>query len=294
MEFSALTRRVAEYSQIDPADIAADAGTKDGGASASASSVPSPLVGEGQGGGFHEHGASGLPLSPALPHKGGGSALNKGGGSPRSKMGTDRQDKAGSLKGTPISLAAARAEAARKIPVDRGRYQTVRSLEALNAWIARVHDVGHFAIDAKATSIDPMQAEMCGIALALGPNDACYIPLSHKQPGDGAGLFAAGLAPDQIKASDALEALRPLLESQGILKIGFNIKFNAVMFAQHGVTIRNHDDAQLMSYALDAGRNSHGLDALAETWLRHAPMSHGELTRRGQGQPSFDQVAIDK
>ena len=115
-----------------------------------------------------------------------------------------------------------------------------------------------------------MQADICGIALALAPNDACYVPLAHKQSGGGAGLFDAGLAPDQIKAGDALAALKPLLESSGILKIGFNIKFNAVMLAQHGITMRNLDDAQLMSYALDAGRNSHGLDALAERWLGHA------------------------
>jgi DNA polymerase-1 len=216
------------------------------------------------------------------------------GSTPGKSGGTDRQDKAGSLKGTPISLATARAEAARKIPVDRNKYRTVRTLAELQQWIARVHDVGHFAIDAKATSIDPMQAEMCGIALALGPNDACYVPLAHKQSGDGAGLFAAGLAPDQIKASDALEALRPLLESPGILKIGFNIKFNAVMLAQHGVTIHNHDDAQLMSYALDAGRNAHGLDSLAETWLGHATISHGELTGSGKARLTFDQVAIDR
>ena len=103
-----------------------------------------------------------------------------------------------------------------------------------------------------------------------------------------------GLAPDQIKARDALDALRPLLESAGILKIGFNIKFNAVMFAQHGITIRNHDDAQLMSYALDAGRNAHGLDALAERWLGHAIVNYGELTGSGKNKLSFDQVAIDK
>ncbi len=125
---------------------------------------------------------------------------------------------------------------------------------------------------------------MSGIALALGPNDACYIPLAHKASGDGSGLFAAGLAPDQIKAADAIEALKPLLESAGILKIGFNIKFNAVMLAQHGVTLRNHDDAQLMSYALDAGRNSQALDSLAERWLGHAIISHGELIGSGKGK----------
>jgi DNA polymerase-1 len=290
MEFSTLTRRVAEYAQIDPTDVEADENNKSGSARAAAGSsaaasggggdlfAPSPPAGEGRGGGSQERSASGSPPSLTLPRKGGGSQQQAGEGS----------------KGTPISLAAERAEAARKTKIDRNKYQTVRSLDQLNAWIARVHDFGHFAIEAKASSIDPMQAEMCGIALALGPNDACYVPLSHKQSGDGAGLFAAGLAPDQIKAADALEALRPLLESAGILKIGFNIKFNAVMFAQHGVTIRNHDDAQLMSYALDAGRNAHGLDALAETWLGHATMSYGELTGSGKGKLSFDQVAIDK
>src|SRR5262249_25591670 len=158
--------------------------------------------------------------SPALPRTGAGSEP----GARAGEAGT-RADRAGSLKGTPIALATAREEAARKLKVDRSKYQTIRSLDQLNAFLARIHDVGHFALEAKASSIDPMQADIAGIALALAPNDACYIPLGHKQSGEDAGLFAAGLAPDQMKASDALKALRPFLESTGILKIGFNIKF---------------------------------------------------------------------
>src|SRR5260370_38795017 len=126
--------------------------------------------------------------------------------------------------------------------------------------------------------MDRMEAEMWGIAVWLAPNDACYIPLGHKQSGDGAGLFAAGLAPDQIKTGDALEALRPLLESAGILKIGFNIKFNAGMVAQHGVVIRNPDDAPLLPPAHDAGRTTHGLDPLAERSPGHPTLCHRELT----------------
>jgi DNA polymerase-1 len=277
MEFSTLTRRVAEYAQIDPSDVEADASNKSAATGRSAGSSPPPPRAAG-GDLFADQEA---PPSPAS-----GKA-----GAPGTAKGKPEKS---NIVLTPQALAAARAEAARKTPVDRNKYATIRSLDALNAWIARVHDVGYFAIDAKANSIDPMQAEFGGIALALAPNDACYIPLSHKQSGDGAGLFAAGLAPDQIKAGDALAALRPLLESPGILKIGFNIKFNAVMLAQHGVTLCNHDDAQLLSYALDAGRNSHGLDALAESWLGHATMSHGELTGSGKAKLSFDQVAIDR
>jgi DNA polymerase-1 len=283
MEFSTLTRRVAEYAQVDPSDIDA------------ATDLKSPFASRGM-----------APDSPSTASLGGEpDDAAKGTNLFSSRMGelplgdqkrpqvSAKADR-GAITLTPQALAAARAEAARHTKIDRGKYQTVRTLADLNAWIARVHDIGHVAIDAKATSIDPMQAEMCGIALSLGPNDACYIPLSHKQSGDGAGLFAAGLAPDQIKASDALDALKPLLESAGLLKIGFNIKFNAVMLAQHGIVIRNHDDVQLMSYALDAGRNSHGLDALSESRLGHAVLSHGEVTGSGKNKLSFDQVAIDR
>src|SRR5205809_3840630 len=276
MEFPTLTRRVAEYPQMDPADIEPDAGNKSG---ASVFAVP-------PSGKKPEGYSEGATLFDSTPAGEAGTAPGKAGG--------DKQEKAASHKGTPISLAAARAEAARKLPVDRSKYQTIRKFDELKAWVARAYDTGTFAIDAKASSDDPMQADICGIALALAPNDACYVPLAHKQSGGGAGLFDAGLAPDQITAAEALAALQPLLESSGILKIGFNIKFNAVMLAQHGITLRNHDDAQLMSYALDAGRNAHGIEGLTERWLGHAVVDYGGLTGSGKNKLSFDQVAIDK
>ncbi len=269
MEFSTLTRRVAEYSQIDPADVEADAGNKSAANATSAMPASAKAAGDA-------------------------SSNDLFGDRTAARSGADKQDKAASPKGTPISLAAAREEAAKKLPVDRSKYQTIRNPAELNAWIARAWDAGSFAIDAKSNSGDPMQADICGIALALAPNDACYVPLAHRQSGDGAGLFDAGLAPDQIKASDALAALKPLLESAGILKIGFNIKFNAVMLAQHGVTLRNTDDAQLMSYALDAGRNSHALESLADRWFGHVVIAESELIGSGKNKLTFDQVAIDK
>src|SRR6476660_1728905 len=100
MEFSTLTRRVAEYSQIDPADVEADAVNKSG---ASVFAVPpSGEKPEGYAEGatlFDAPGASSAPSSKD------GAAQSKG---------ADKQDKAASPKGTPISLAAAREEAARK------------------------------------------------------------------------------------------------------------------------------------------------------------------------------------
>ncbi|MGY4628945.1 DNA polymerase I [Bradyrhizobium sp. USDA 4486] len=269
MEFSTLTRRVADYSQIDPASVDADPGY------ASGASVFSPL-----------------PPSDVVPAPGPGAAPQARPNEPNKSA--SKEDKAASLKGGPISLAAAREEALRKLPVERARYQAIKSLKELNAFVARIHDTGHVAIEIKANSIDPMQADFCGIALALAPNEACYLPLAHKQAGGGAGLFDAGLAPDQVGHDDAIEALRPVLESPGILKIGFDAKFAAVMLAQHGITLRNVDDALLISYVLDAGRGSHALESLSERWFGHAMLKESELLGSGKGKITFDQVPIDK
>jgi DNA polymerase-1 len=264
MEFTTLTRRVAEYAQVDLGAIEPDASVSSG----------SP---QAEKPGRDLFGSESPASSPA-----------------NGTTNTSVSTKAGQQNLTPADLASARAKTKKNTPVDRKKYTTVRNLDDLQRFIARIHDAGHVAIDAKATSIDPMQADIVGIALALGPNDACYVPLAHKNAGEASGLFDAGLAPDQIKASDALAALKPLFESAGLLKIGHNIKFNAVLFAQHGITLRNQDDVQLMSYALDAGRKTHSVETLAENWLGHTTIAFGDLIGSGRNKLSFEQVAIDK
>ncbi|WP_420132643.1 DNA polymerase I, partial [Rhodopseudomonas sp.] len=283
MEFTTLTRRVADYAQIDPSDVEAETAltsavpplAKSAGAAPSGDlfggQEPSPQPSPAGGGG-------------SAPQAAQGGALNAGRG---------RDGKPGVVL-SPETLVAARAEAARKVPVDRSAYQTLRTLDDLHNFIARIHATGVVALEAAATSIDPMQAELTGLALAVGPNQAVYIPLAHKQSGDGDGLFAAGLVPDQLGTRDALDALKPVLESPGFAKVGFAIKFAAVLLAQHGITLRNMDDPQLMSYALDAGRGSHALDALSESNLGHTLHTLTELTGTGKNKIGFDQVPVDR
>ncbi|WP_398483201.1 DNA polymerase I [Tardiphaga sp.] len=271
MEFTTLTRRVAEYSHIDVADVTAE--------TESGTAKPTAKSGEAGGQGGDLFGDTKQPSAAKKTTNG---------------IGAHATGPGGKDVLTPAAFAKVRAEAARNTPVKRDGYKTIRSQADLDKWIARILDTGHLAFEAKASSIDPMQADIIGIALALGPNDAAYIPFAHRQSGDGAGLFAADLEPDQLKTADALETLKPLLETPGLLKIGFNIKFTAVLLAQHGVTLRNHDDVQLMSYALDAGRNAHGLDALADSWLGHATLTHGEIIGSGKGKLTFEQVKIDR
>ena len=89
------------------------------------------------------------------------------------------------------------------------------------------------AVDTETTSLDPMQAELCGFSLAVGPNEACYVPLIHRQGGDGTGLFAGeSWRRDQLTEDAALAAIKPLLEDDGVLKIGQNVKFDWQVFAR--------------------------------------------------------------
>ena len=271
MEFNTITRRVAEKAEIDASQVEADAKLSSSPPSLRGRSA-SEVSREGDTGQFD----FGTPPPPTLPHKGGGSA----GAAP------------GSL--TPISLAAARVEAARNQKIDRTKYECVRTLARLKEWIARAHEVGVVAVDTETTSLDAMQAGLCGFSLAVAPNEACYVPIAHKKDGGGDGLFDAGLAADQIKEEDALKVLKPLLEDRSILKIGQNLKYDWLVFAQRGIEIDGYDDTMLISYVLDAGKGGHGMDDLSEKWLGHKTIHFGDVAGTGKSRVTFDCVAIDK
>ncbi len=287
MEFTTLTRRVGEIAGIDIAAIEPDARLVskgavipplpgEGGDAGANSSSPPPLRGRSVGEADRVGGETETtPPSPALPRKGGGSA--------------PAQEAA-----TPISLAAARAEKIKKIPIDRSKYEIVRTLPRLQQWIARAIDVGTLAVDTETTSLDPMQATLCGFSLAVAPNEACYVPVGHKKEGGGEGLFGNELAPDQIPEKAALAAIKPLLEDPGVLKIGQNLKFDSQIFALRGIAMAPYDDTMLMSYVLDAGRSDHGLDPLARRYFDHATIDFNEVAGSGKAKVTFDCVEIGK
>jgi DNA polymerase-1 len=280
MEFSSLLRRVVEFSGVDANEIEADeslAGHRGGLTSPPPARARERDAAQGE--------LLPLPPSPTLPLKGGGSAPSK-------RLGPNEADPVFAV----VSLAEERAERLRKIPFDRARYETVRTPERLKALVARATDRGTVAIGVEASSIDPMQAELCGISLALAPNEACYVPLAHRKSGDGGsgGLFEGGLAPDQIDERAALDILRPLLESPGVLKVGHNIKFAWQMFSLRGIETTSYDDVMLQSYVLDAGRSNHGLDALASRYFGHVTIEHGALIGSGKSRITFDCVEIAK
>ena len=191
---------------------------------------------------------------------------------------------------TPEDKPQAQEEAQK--PFDHAAYTAIRDRATLDQWIARIREVGHVAVDTETTSLNEMRAELVGISLSTDAGTAAYIPLGHRQ---GAGdLFgASALVEGQLDLTETLAALKPVLEDPAILKIGQNMKYDWKIFARHGIRTALIDDTMLMSYAMQAGLNLHGMDVLSERYLGHQPIPIKPLLGSGKSQITFDRVAVD-
>jgi DNA polymerase-1 len=193
---------------------------------------------------------------------------------------------------TPQVLAARTAERLRGMPVDRSRYRCITTLEVLDAFIAAAREAGVVALDTETNALDAMAADLVGFSLAYAPDQACYVPLAHRS-GE-AGLFDSGLVEGQVPVRAALDRLKALAEDPGVLKVGQNLKYDLLVLSRYGMTIAPYDDTMLMSYALDAGRGTHGMDALALRHLGHEAISFDAVTGTGKARVTFDRVPLDQ
>ncbi|MCB1340972.1 MAG: DNA polymerase I, partial [Pseudooceanicola sp.] len=173
------------------------------------------------------------------------------------------------------------------------RYDCVRDTETLAAWIAAIRERGYVAVDTETTDLDEMKADLAGISLCVEPGHACYIPVGHRDGARGDLFGSDTLAENQIPLQTALDLLKPVLEDPAVLKIGQNMKYDAKIFARHGVLVAPIDDTMLISYALHGGMHNHGMDFLSEAYLNHVPIPIKPLLGSGKAAITFDRVNID-
>lgn len=193
---------------------------------------------------------------------------------------------------TPAALVASRQVEAQATVIDRSAYATVLTLAQLDDWIAQARAAGVIAIDTETTSLDAMQCELVGVSMAVAPGRACYIPLQHREPGSGDLFGGAALVAGQIPLDQALARLKPLFEDDAVLKIAHNMKYDLLVLARHGVSVAPVEDTMLISYALDAGLNNHGLDELAQKHLGHENIPFSEVAGSGRSFIGFARVPL--
>ncbi len=219
--------------------------------------------------------------------------LDAGAGSPSRK--TDLHPAKPQVAGAPASAQGNRQDMPEWPAIDREGYECVQTMEQLQAWIDRAFAARLVAIDTETSSLDPMRAQLAGISLALGPGDACYIPLGH----GGSDMFAE--KPQQVPMAQALAALKPLLESDAVLKVGQNIKYDLTILARCGrIDVAPIDDTMIISFDLDAGRSEdgigggHGMDELATRHLGHTTLAFKDICGTGKKAIPFGEVPLDR
>jgi DNA polymerase-1 len=172
---------------------------------------------------------------------------------------------------------------------DVDQYECVQSLEQLDAWIARMFAAGVVGFDTETDALSSSHANLCGLSLAVGPNQACYVPLGHAAE-DGFAFDSNEIK--QIPIDVALARLKPVLESPAVLKVGQNIKYDLAVMSRHGVDVGPIDDTMLMSYVLEAGLHGHGMDELSKLLLGHDPIPFKTVAGSGKAQKSFKHVEL--
>ncbi|MGH9311290.1 MAG: DNA polymerase I, partial [Vicinamibacterales bacterium] len=176
-------------------------------------------------------------------------------------------------------------------------YTVVDSADGLLALVGELRAAGRIGLRVLPDAPSAMRAGIAGISFAVGPRRARYVPIADTGDAQPDNLFAAGDtsgAPSRGVPLDlALARLKPVLEDKTILKVGHDLKFDAIVLARHGVVLDGVEtDTMLASYLLDATRSSHPLEELAIEHAGYKALREEDVCGRGAKAVSFRSVPI--
>ncbi|SIO23910.1 DNA polymerase I [Salinivibrio sp. ES.052] len=171
------------------------------------------------------------------------------------------------------------------VNIERDNYQTVFTLEELEAWLEKIHQADVVAVDTETDSLNYMEANLVGISFAVAPGEAAYVPVSHDYLE----------APAQLSLEEVLSVLRPWLEDPSAVKVGQNLKYDASVFARHNVTLKGIAyDTMLESYVYNSVAGRHDMGSLAERYLQHTCISFEDIAGKGKKQLTFNQIPLEQ
>ncbi len=165
-----------------------------------------------------------------------------------------------------------------------GNYAIVTDQDELDAWLARLQEAPLFAFDTETTSLNYMEARIVGLSFAVEAGEAAYVPLAHDYLG----------APQQLDRDAVLEQFKPLLEDPNRAKVGQNLKYDASVLANHGITLRGIAfDTMLESYVLDSTGTRHDMDSLALKYLGRKTIHFEDIAGKGAKQLRFNEIKVE-
>ena len=150
--------------------------------------------------------------------------------------------------------------------------------------VKKIKKKGLVSIDTETTDTDPHKAELVGISISLEPDRGYYIPVGHIYIG----------APKQLAKNRVIEILKGILEDENVLKIGQNIKYDAIILKYSGIDLKGiYFDTMVASYVINPGLRQHNLDYLAQHYLNHKMISYHDVVGKGKAEINFSGVTVE-
>ncbi len=158
-------------------------------------------------------------------------------------------------------------------------YQSLTSEMALELFLKNLMKQKSVCFDTETTSLNPLVAELVGIAFSWETGKGFYLPFPE----------------DKAEAHRLLERLRPFFTAENIEKIGQNLKYDIKVLCQYQLRIKGPlFDTMLAHYLINPDMR-HNMDVLSETYLNYTPVSITELIgKKGKNQLSMRDVPLEK
>ena len=158
-------------------------------------------------------------------------------------------------------------------------YQSVAPGMAMKLFIQNLMKQTSVCFDTETTGLNPLTAELVGIAFSWEATKGFYIPFPE----------------DKNEAQELIEQLRPFFESEAIEKIGQNLKYDIKVLDKYKVKVKGKFFDTMLAHYLINPDMRHNMDVLAETYLNYTPVSITELIgKKGKNQLSMRDVPVEK
>ncbi|MBK5212188.1 MAG: DNA polymerase I [Flavobacteriaceae bacterium] len=158
-------------------------------------------------------------------------------------------------------------------------YQTVQPGMGSKLFLQNLMKQKSVCFDTETTSLNPLEAELVGIAFSWGKGKGFYVPFPENRE----------------EAQQLLEEIRPFFEDETIQKIGQNLKYDIKVLAKYNISVKGKlFDTMLAHYLINPDMR-HNMDILSETYLNYTPVSITELIgKKGKNQLNMRDIPLDK
>ncbi len=158
-------------------------------------------------------------------------------------------------------------------------YQSVSPGMAMKLFLKNLMQQTRVCFDTETTSLNPLVAELVGIAFSWETGKGFYVPFPE----------------DRDNAQELIEELRPFFETESIEKIGQNLKYDIKVLHKYRVSVKGSLFDTMIAHYLINPDMRHNMDVLSETYLNYTPISITELIgKKGKNQLSMREVSLER